>query len=290
MFQVVLVSALVAAAGANRIHTVDKTETHVKWGASCDALQTRFHDRLVAFQASVDAIPDMDAMSRASQARVTMRTYGIIRTLRRARTCSWVTQNDSDEIEQARGIVQSLLAGNPCAEVARSELESGMSAETAAVEITSIRRAMSVLASDSCESSELPEETGNNEGTDAQGQAQLIEAEDRLADAVDGMEEGETSFIQTDSKAGSLLGFMRGVGVAFMMIFLLLACAASVALVGIAIGLVITILLELLGACNGPDCLALLIFPFVGGYGGVATGLVGCTYQLYTQLLPRVTQ
>merc|ERR1711865_39326 len=185
-----------------------------------------------------------------SQARVTMRTYGIIRTLRRARTCSWVTQNDSDEIEQARGIVQSLLAGNPCAEVARSELESGMSAETAAVEITSIRRAMSVLASDSCES----------------------------------------SFIQTDSKAGSLLGFMRGVGVAFMMIFLLLACAASVALVGIAIGLVITILLELLGACNGPDCLALLIFPFVGGYGGVATGLVGCTYQLYTQLLPRVTQ
>merc|ERR1711865_1298584 len=104
-----------------------------------------------------------------SQARVTMRTYGIIRTLRRARTCSWVTQNDSDEIEQARGIVQSLLAGNPCAEVARAELESGSSAETAQVEIASIRRAMSVLTSDSCETTVLPEDIrSSNEGTDVE--------------------------------------------------------------------------------------------------------------------------
>jgi len=222
-------------------------------------------------------------MSRVSQARVMMRTSGIIRTLRRARTCAWVIQNDSDEIEQTRGIVQSLLAGNPCAENARSELASGLSAETAQVELASIRRAMSILSSDSCEPTEIPEEAGgNSEGTDLQ----LTEAEDNLADAIEAMEEGQSSFLQT----GSVRSFMRGVGVAFLMLFLLLACASAVALIAGAIGLIIALILDAAGACSGWDCLGLLVIPLVGGAGGLAVGLAGCSYQLYTQLLPQLNQ
>lgn len=285
MFHVVLVSALAAFAGASRIQRVDEFKSQVKWGASCDDLQTRFHDRLVAFQASLDTVPDMDAMGRAAQARMMMRTYGIMRTLRRARTCSWVIQNDSEEIEQARDIVQSLLAGNPCAEAARSELESGLSAETTLVEISSIRRAMSILASDSCEP--IAEEIeATTEGPDVD----LTEAEDSLADAIATIEEDQSSLLQTDSTVGFVRGFMRNIGVAFMMVFLLLACAGAVALIGAVIGLAFGIMLELVGLCHGPDCLAMMLFPIALGMGGFVTGLGGCSYQLYTQLLPRLTQ
>lgn len=288
MFHVVLVSALAALAGASRIQSVEEFKSQVKWGASCDDLQTRFHDRLVAFQASLDAVPDMDAMGRAAQARMMMRTYGIMRTLRRARTCSWVIQNDSEEIEQARDIVQSLLAGNPCAEAARSELESGLSAETAQVEIASIHRAMSVLTSDSCEPTELPEEVeSNSEGADVE----LAEAEDDLVDAIEAMEEGESSFFQADSTAGSLRGFMRGIGVAFLMVFLLLACAGTAAFIGLLIGVVIISLLETTGAVTGRNNLiGLMIVPFWTTVGGLVTGLASCSYELYTKLLPRLTQ
>lgn len=281
MFRTVLLSALAAFASAGRVQIVGKFESQNKFGASCDDLQTMFQNRLNAFQTSLDAIPDMDAMSRVSQARVMMRTSGIIRTLRRARTCAWVIQNDSDEIEQARGIVQSLLAGNPCAENARSELASGLSAETAQVELASIRRAMSILSSDSCEPTEIPEEAvGNSEGTDLQ----LTEAEDNLADAIEAMEEGQSSFLQT----GSVRGFMRGVGVAFLMLFLLLACASAVALIAGVIGYIIALLLANAGACSGMGCLGLLYIPMGGGAGGLAVGMAGCSYQLYTQLLPQL--
>lgn len=287
MFHVVLVSTLAAIAGGSRIQNANKHESHARWGSmSCEDLQTRFGDRLVAFRASTDAIPDMDAVGRVTQARIMMRTYGIMRTLRRARNCQWVIQNDSEEIQQAREIVQSLLAGNPCAEAARSEMESGLSAETAQVEIASIRRAMSILTSDSCDPAGITEEFVTAEGNDID----LTEAEDNLVDAIESMEEGESSFLESDSTAGFLRGFMRGVGVAFLMIFLLLACAGSVMLIGAVIGLAIGIMLELLGFCHGPDCLAMMIFPMIGGAGGLVTGIGGCSYQLYTQLLPRLTQ
>jgi len=225
----------------------------------------------------------MDAMSRVSQARVMMRTSGIIRTLRRARTCAWVIQNDSDEIEQARGIVQSLLAGNPCAENARSEMASGLSAETAQVELASIRRAMSILSSDSCEPTEIPEEAGgNSEGIDLQ----ITEAEDNLADAIEAMEEGQSSFLQT----GSVRSFMRGVGVAFLMLFLLLACASAVALIAGVIGYIIAVLLAEAGACHGMGCLGLIYVVMGVSGGGLAVGFAGCSYQLYTQLLPQLNQ
>merc|ERR1719223_2673046 len=171
---------------------------------------------------------------------------------------------------------------------AGSELEVGLSAETAEVEIQSIARAMWVLSSDDCEVAESQEVHVDSDNT-ATLDDQLMDAEDSLQDAIAGMEEGESSLVQL--KSGTLRTFMRRVGIAFLMLFLLLACASAVAFIGVMIGVVVLFLVEQFayaGRCQGPGCLGLLIFPLVGLYGGGALGIAGCAYQLYTQLLPRI--
>lgn len=293
MFRIMLISALLASTGASRAQVRDQKKSHTQFGASCERLQTMFHDRVAAFQTALDAIPDTDEMSRSAQARVLMRTYGIMRTLRRARACSWVVQNDSEELEQVRGIVQTLLAGSPCADAARSEIEAGMSAETSEGEIQSIGRAVLVLSSDTCEVEEQTEEPVDTD-VPATLDDRLAEAESNLQDAIDNIEDGESSLIQVESKAGSLRGFLRGVGIAFLLIFMLLACVGAVMAVGVVLGIAVMFLFELTTygrtGCQGPSCLGLLLFPLAGFYGGGALGLVGCIYQLYTQMLPRIRQ
>ena len=151
MLRSVVALVLIASSEATRIAAHSDSKSQTKFGASCDDLQAMFHNRVVAFKSSFDANPDLDEIGRVAQARVMMRTYGIIRTLRHARTCSWVIENDSDDIEQAREIVQVLLAENPCAEAARSQLATGASdSTTAGIEVQSLYCAMSILASDNC--------------------------------------------------------------------------------------------------------------------------------------------
>merc|ERR1719329_1574799 len=105
-----------------------------------------FHDRVIAVQAALDG--------EAGRARLMMRSYSVIRTLRRARTCSWVVDGDSADVEQLRGIVQSMLDDNPCAEAARAELETGVSAETSEIEARKLAGSISILMSDNCEINE----------------------------------------------------------------------------------------------------------------------------------------
>lgn len=278
---------LVASAGASRIqvHEVDEAEHRAKFGASCDHLQTVFRSRVGAFQVAFDAIDEPEAISRATQARLMMRTYGIVRTMRRARTCQWVTDDNSEDIEQARGIVQALLAGNPCADVARSELEAGASADTAEVEIRSIQRAMWVLTSDSCE---LVEPEGEiREADESAALEELQEAEDRVQDAIDELaepsQEGVGAFIETDQS--SVRRFFRALGVALLMLFLALACTGAVAFIGLALG----VLLAGLNAPLGADGWHAVFMGLYGFGAGAALGLGPCVYQLYTQLLPRLT-
>jgi len=289
MFGSLLASVLVGFCGASRIQAHDNGKSEAKFGATCEDLQTTFHNRLINFQTFLDAT-DLDAMSRTAQVRIMMRTYGIIRPLRRARTCDWVIANDSEEIEQARGIVQTLLAGNPCAEAARSELQAGTHAETAELEVQSLRRAMSVLTSDDCEVGELSEEIAT---ADEDVEVQLRNAEDEVQDLIEesaSSEEG--AFIQTDSEVGFLRGFLRGLAVAFLMLFLLLACAGAVAVITVLITVTLVYFAEfgtfILNAPAGLGSAGYLIMP-AGMVGGVA-GLASCSYQLYTQLLPRLTQ
>lgn len=272
MFRVVLASVLIAAAGAHRIHVVDQSESKTKFGSTCDGLRTRFHSRVAAFQASVDTLPDVNSIGRLAQARLMMRTHGILRTLRRARTCSWVTQNDSDELEQVRGITQTLLAGNLCADDARYELQSGLAAETEEAQLMSIQRAASVLMSDTCDPTELPEpeQSGNDDADVA-----LAEAEDNLSFAIEGVEEGESSFIQTNSDARSLRSFLRGVGVAFLVMFLLLACVAATVVIVFFLTLGLTVLIAHL--THSRELMQIgWIFPVFTVPAGGALGLVGC--------------
>jgi len=269
------------------------SKSHAKFGASCDDLQNTFHDRVAAFQTALGPNQDLDSLGRAAQARIMMRTYGIFRTLRRARTCDWVIENDSDDIEQARGVVQSLLDGNPCAEAARLELEAGSSAGTVELEIRAIQRAMLVLSSDTCEVVELPEHRVDLDRT-SEVDAEMEQSEDELQDAIDNFmedpEEGE-SLLQTQFPR-----FMRSIGVALLMLFLMLACVGTAVMIGAFIGLAFALLtlfvldlttggLQLRAA--GQLAQTLLI---TGGGVGFMSGIAECSNLLYNRLLPRLAQ
>jgi len=198
-----------------------------------------------------------------------------------------VIENDGADMDQARGMVQSLLAENPCAEAARSELEAGVSAETPQLEVRSIFRAMSILTSDTCEVVE-PNQTEENIDLDVQ----LSEIEGEVQDAIDGMveqtEDGDGAFIQTSSGIGLLRRFMRALGVALLMLFLLLACVGAAAAIGMFLGAVFAIMVAEVTRMGGEDgSWMALAWGFYGiGVGGVV-GLGGCSYQLYTQLISR---
>lgn len=274
---------LVVSVQANRIQ-LHKSKT--KSGASCDDLEITFRNRLAAFQRFLDENPDLDAVSRATQLRVMMRTYGIIRPLRRARTCAWVVDDDSAEIEQARDIVQVLLAGNPCAEAARSEVQAGTSAQTPQDEIRSVQRALTILSSESCEVGEVSEETAISDGDDVD--AEISNAEHVLQDSIDELEDSvsrEGAFIQTDSNTGGLLGFMRGVGTVFLVMLLVLVCIPMFAVIG---GFIASALLGLSGAPRTPDNLLFGLAFAAGGLTGGVLGIGVCFDQLFNQLMPRL--
>jgi len=289
MFRSLLASVFVCFCGARRIEVHDSGESEAKFGATCEDLQTTFHNRLVNFQTFLDAT-DLDAMSRTAQVRIMMTTYGIIRPLRRARTCDWVIANDSEEIEQARGIVQTLLVGNHCTDAARSELQAGTHAETAELEVQSLRRAMSVLTSDDCEVGALSEEIAT---ADEDVEVQLRNAEDDVQDLIEeSADSQEGAFIQTDSEAGFFRRFLRGLAVAFLMLFLLLACASAAAVITTIIAATLIYFAQFgTFILNAPAGLgsAVYLAPLAGMVGGVV-GLASCSYQLYTQLLPRLTE
>merc|ERR1712232_1161784 len=148
---------------------------------------------------------------------------------RRARTCDWVLENNSEDIEHVRAIAATLLAGNPCAEAARSELEQGANADTQEVVIESVFRAVSILSSENCEASEMPESTDNESDVDVDAQVSEMEAE--VQDVIEAAEEeGEGSLLQIDSTTKTTAGFMRTIAVIFFTILLIAACVAAAAL------------------------------------------------------------
>merc|ERR1712232_652179 len=157
---------------------------------------------------------------------------------RRARTCDWVLENNSEDIEHVRAIAATLLAGNPCAEAARSELEQGANADTQEVVIESVFRAVSILSSENCEASEMPESTDDESDVDVD--AQLSEMEAEVQDAIEAAEEeGEGSLLQTDSTTKTTAGFMRTLGSIFFTILLIGACVAGAVLLGYFIAMAI---------------------------------------------------
>lgn len=281
MFRSLFVWISLVSVGASRLQSLSEDE----FGASCDDLQNRFHDQVQVFRSALET---RTSESVTTQARFTMRMYGVIRTLRRAQECSWVVENDSDDIEDMRSIIQELLAGNPCGEAARSELEAGASAEASDAQWRAIPRALSILMSNECEA----EVQLDNDATEGDATEELQAAEEQLQDGIDEVmdaeEEGEGAFIQMN-QARQFGRFMRGVGVFFLMLFLLLACVGTAFIIVTFLVLAVQQLLDSLGLINFSSHWAPHIDnALLVGVAGGAVGLVGCAHQLYTNLLPRL--
>lgn len=277
-----------ASAGASRIaiHSQTQAETKFPFGASCEDLQNRFHNQVHTLRVAIDA-PTSESV--VTQARLAMRAHGMVRTLRRAQECDWVVENNSEDIEEMRGIMQDLLAGNPCADAARSELEAGASSE----ENAALGRAMLILMSDDCEVPEIQQPADDTQTPEAN----LQQAEEGLQDRIDEImeaedEEGE-SFIQSD-QAGGLQRFMRGLGVFFLMIFLLLACVASVAAIVAVLAVSVAFIymatyslvagfgmVSLTQATSGWGAIFLIGIGQLATAGSLPFGVVGCGYRLY---------
>lgn len=258
-----------------------------------------FHNRVVRFQGLLDAHSDESSFNTVTQARFMMRSYGVVRTLRRANSCAWVVDGNGDDIQQVRSIVATLIDGNPCAETAREILAEGGSADTAEIEIQSVWRAMSVLGTDNCEAAAYDETEEIHLDDEETVTAQLADldaqAQDNIDEMADAMENdaGGAAFLQTESDARtqSFRTVMRTLGVVFLMLFLLLACAGTVAIISAMLALTISqyTVLSWCPLCRDTSLLHAFHAVMFGFVPGAALGFAACSYQLYTQLLPALT-
>jgi len=270
-------------ASRTQVHEGLEIQSQTKWGASCDTLQDQFHDRVSSIQASLEGLTETTELTGVARTRLTMKMYGTLRTLRRAKDCSWVIENDSVDLDQLRGVVQRLLAGNQCAESARLELERGSSEDNA----ESIPRAMSILMSDDCEVPEVPE--GSN--TDATPEEQLQLAEDELQDRIEEINDVGSAFIESD-KTQVTVGLLRGFGVFLMMLFLLLACTAAAALIVFVLVMATTFLLVeffphtnfIMSRWNHGNYGMIQQITALTYGGTFLVGLPRCAYQLFNNL------
>jgi len=276
-------SICITFAGAYRTTVSDEIQLQTEFGASCDSLQNRFHDQTRTLRTAFNT---RTSGSAVTQARLAMRMHGMMRTLRRAQECAWVVENDSEDMEELRGIMQELLAGNPCAEAARIEMETGASTDSN----EAIPNAISILMSEDCQVHE--NQPVEDESTP---EAQLQQAEEQLQDNIDEImdaeDEGE-SLIQMD-QSGRIQRFMKGVGVFFFMLFLLTACVNVAGMIGFFLAGILFFLANLLlsGAAAYDIVMGAIFFGATYGmFPATAVGLVGCAYNLYNNTLPRLVQ
>lgn len=275
-----LICLLAAQANAHRVR-VDTNSGTIKADIfdTCNDLQNSFHTRVQNIQALQEAHPDSESMSAATRARFTMRAFGVVRVLRRAKDCPWVTEGDADEVDQVRSVVHSVLVGNPCGDVAMEALSVPPPPEN---ELQPLQQAVQILLSDNCEASG---DIAQNEDIDLQDEAalsqRLIDMEEQAQDQIDelmdaAVSEGEHSsagaFVQTEGRVGSV---SRMLGVVFLTILYLLSCAA----VGFIIG---GLILYVIGAIpcsmvvHGSSALGCLLWPMMGAAAGAAAGFVSC--------------
>jgi hypothetical protein len=274
MIRTVLVSVLLGSAQASRIqvqeHNLSGGQTQNKFGATCEELQDNFHGRVAAIQSSLDGVDETSELSSMMRTRLTIRMHGIIRTLRRARECSWVLENNSEDLVQMRGLVQQFLAGNPCAEAARVEMQQASEEHP-----EGISRAMGILLSDDCEAPTPQEITPE-------------ELEDEVQEGLDELtaNSDESAFMEMDkTQRAQLLGrFLRGVAVIFLMLFLVFACVSSALIIGWFVGLALLIVLESMGVSLVRQ--TQFWYPARGAFLLGAVGLPVCLSQVASNLLP----
>lgn len=289
MFRIAVCSVLLASVTATRVR-VGEAKAQEKVGLSCARLQSKFHDRVNALQTLLDAHPGESSFSMTTQARFSMKSFSVARVLRRARTCSWVVDG-SEDIEHMRGIVQTMLAGNPCAEAARAELAAGTSHSDESIKMNAVRRALSVLMSENCEVgqleeiSDVDEDSPSEEELEVQIEEAEQQAEESVEEAMDAtLGEEESAFVEINSK-GRFGGFFRSLGVLVLFLYLVLACSLAAGVIGAYIVIFLIELGVLAGCVTGFCPMAQVMGGFMAGY---LLGLGSCAYTLATQLLPRL--
>lgn len=280
--RVIVASILCAAVSAFRtnIHLdtvgsrVQKQRSGAKFGASCEDLHSSFSERLAAVQEQVDQAPET-GLSRGARMRLTMRVFGIGRTLRRAKDCAWMQGTDEANGERVRILLETLLERNPCADAAQAEM-SGIAADaTEEVRAEGMQRAMSILSSDTCEATPIE---GQGAPEEEVGEEQIVNAEEQAADGVEEMiqQEGQgSSFAETDAKYATerLLRFLVVVAI---FLFLVVICTWVVVWVGLFIISYFTMLLGMIGVYVSGILWEQIILP---------PAMLACGYDLFYRIL-----
>jgi len=302
---VVVLSLLTNFSEASRIaieHAAGRTaiehEDRFPLGRSCEELKGIFRRRVTAVQESYDTNHNATHISTMSQARISMRVFGVVRTFRRAKDCQWVIDGGDEEVELARSVLQAALAEHPCAQAALAEM-TPEAFETAGNNFQPLQRAMIVMVSESCEVPELEVESVAVVEDQAEVELDLDEKEELLQEQIDGLfeqaaDESEAvaagSFVQVASKFSA--GYVvRVIGAVFFGLLMALACAPFAMIAGAIIGFLICVLSAELsggsGFCISPGVgsMELNSFVFGGAVGGMA-GFGTCAYGLVNSLLP----
>jgi len=283
----VIAASILCAATAFRTNIHEHTQA--KWGASCSDLQTTFNTRLAGVQETVDALdPANPTLSAGAQARLSMRMYGIGRSLRRARECDWVTNSEGTESDNAvkvQGLVATLLEVNPCSAQARAEMEAAGDDEEARA--AAMQRTMSILTSDTCEATQVESTRAEmaelNDSDEEVDDASIEQEESQVADTIENMinQEGGagSSFIESKYAIERMVRFLI---VLAIFILLVVLCTWVVVWVGMFIIQYFTMLLGMLGvwvsavwAANGILWSELLLPP----------AMLACGFDLFYRIL-----
>jgi len=241
MFRVTVL--LLALAAASRVERHEQ-----KWGSTtCEELQTNFQTRLTAVRENCENL-NAEHLSRGTRARLTMRMYGIGRTLRRAsaQECQWVQDADNEHVQEARQLVETLMHQNPCADAARAEFAAANEAATEEERAVTMQRAMSILASDTCD----PTDPSLQESYAEAGH--LEDMEEQVQEGVEDLMDGGqgSSFAETNEKY-AIERFVRFLVVLAIFVLLVVLCTWVVVWIGLFIISYFTMLLGLLGIYVG---------------------------------------
>lgn len=253
-----------------QVHEVSQSQ----FGASCETLQNRFHDRVAGLRTSLDSMDQESGMSTVTQVRFALRINGIIRVMRRAKECSWVVDNNTDDFDDLQVIVQGLLANNPCADAAMVEMQAGIAAGTEEAQAATLPNVLSILISDDCVASELETNPHAVEDPEAQMQQDEDEVQDGLEDLLDRAEVGHSALVQTDQS--TIRRFFRIVGVIFLSLLLILGCVYGTAYIAL-------ILATAVGYVGYQFGLISYRGSFYGYYG---TGVLAAWVTFFASILP----
>lgn len=279
----VIAASILCVATAFRTN-IHKHETQTNFGATCESLQDTFSARLSAIQESVDGINAEDPqLTRGQQAMLTMRMYGLGRTMRRAKTCDWMQAGDSAESADAQkvtGLVTTLMRVNPCAQAARAELHAA-AASTEEEQAVAMQRSLSILTSDTCEAT--PVETTRqamvdlNDNDEEMSEEAIAETEDLVQENVESMvseEEGSgSSFVESKYAVERMLRFLVALAI---FLFLVVLCTWVVVWVAVFIIQYFLLLLGMIGVTVTGILWHDLLLP---------PAMLACGYDLFFRIL-----